>query len=230
MTDAAADGFELCAPLAPGEVLGVLDRLRDGIVVLDVEGRVEYINEPAGTMLGWRHTELVGKHLLPRFPEAAGSPFLRAYGEAVRTGSATRVVEYYVPTARWFESWISPQEKRIAVVFRDITEEQHAEDELREYIDRISEAERIVRFGVWKWDIASGQVRWSDELHRIYGLQPGTFEGTVDAFMMHVYPEDRDRFWAQVTRARWRRSSRSASRSGSGAPTGRSARSCRRDG
>ncbi len=201
MTDAAARGSRLAAALAPLDVLEVFDRLKDGIAVLDIDGRVLYANEPAGTMLGRRHTELVGKHLLTEFPEAAGSPFDLAYGEAIRTGAPTKVVEFYTPTARWFESWISPQGTRTAVVFRDITEEQRAEDELRDYVDRVAEAERIVRFGVWKWDIGSGQVRWSDELHRIYGLRPGTFGGTVDAFMAHVYPEDRDRIQTLITRA-----------------------------
>ena len=29
------------------------------------------------------------------------------------------------------------------------------------------------RFGVWKWEISSGVVHWSDHLHEIYGLRPG---------------------------------------------------------
>jgi len=72
---------------------------------------------------------------------------------------------------------------------------------LLEYADRISEAERILGFGTWEWDIASGSVRWSDELHRIYGLRPGAFGGTVDAFMEHVHPGDRERVGANVARA-----------------------------
>ncbi len=43
----------------------------------------------------------------------------------------------------------------------------------------------------------SGRVRWSDELHRIYGLQPGDFGGTVDAFMAFLHPGDRERVWAE---------------------------------
>jgi hypothetical protein len=38
----------------------------------------------------------------------------------------------------------------------------------------MAEAERIARFGVWKWVISSGIVRWSDHLHEIYGLRPTT--------------------------------------------------------
>ncbi len=73
-----------------------------------------------------------------------------------------------------------------------------SEDELREYADRMAEAERIVRFGVWRWEMASGRVRWSDELHQIYGLEPGEFGGTVEAFVAFLHPDDRDRVWSEI--------------------------------
>ena len=65
-------------------------------------------------------------------------------------------------------------------------------------VELLSEAERIGRFGIWRWDVASGQVHWSDELHHIYGLEPGEFGGTVDAFIERVHPDDRERVWAKV--------------------------------
>jgi hypothetical protein len=36
-------------------------------------------------------------------------------------------------------------------------------DELREYAARMSEAEQIVGFGVWRWELETGRVLWSDE-------------------------------------------------------------------
>jgi PAS domain S-box-containing protein len=65
----------------------------------------------------------------------------------------------------------------------------------------MTEAERIAGFGVWNWDIASGVVRWSDHLHAIYGLSPGEFEGTVDAFVARLHPDDRERVGAHIARA-----------------------------
>jgi PAS domain S-box-containing protein len=76
-----------------------------------------------------------------------------------------------------------------------------SQQELREYAERMTEAEAIVHFGAWRWDIDTGRVRWSDELHRIYGLAPGEFEGTVDAFMGFLHPDDRERVWGHISRA-----------------------------
>jgi PAS domain S-box-containing protein len=81
------------------------------------------------------------------------------------------------------------------------TEAREAElagDELVEYAARMTEAEAIVHFGVWRWELSSGRVRWSDELHRIYGLEPGEFAGTTEAFVGFLHPDDREQVWGLI--------------------------------
>jgi PAS domain S-box-containing protein len=73
--------------------------------------------------------------------------------------------------------------------------------ELREHAQRLSEAERIAGFGIWRWDIAAGVVTWSEQLHAIYGIEPGEFEGTVDGFLGRLHPDDRDRVGEHVAHA-----------------------------
>jgi PAS domain S-box-containing protein len=73
--------------------------------------------------------------------------------------------------------------------------------ELREYAERMREAERIAHFGVFRWELTTGRVRWSDELHRIYGLKPGEFAGTPEAFIAFLHPDDQERIWENVERS-----------------------------
>ena len=56
--------------------------------------------------------------------------------------------------------------------------------------DHLDEAQRIAHVGSWERDIASGHLWWSDESCRILGIEPGTFAGTLDAFLGFVHPED----------------------------------------
>jgi PAS domain S-box-containing protein len=81
-----------------------------------------------------------------------------------------------------------------------MTRREDVED-VRELADRMSQAEHIAPFGVWRWEIPSGRVHWSDELHHIYGLRPGEFTGTVDGFLAHLHPDDRERVWGDIERA-----------------------------
>ena len=55
--------------------------------------------------------------------------------------------------------------------------------------------------GVYDWNIATGDVRWSDSLERIHRLPPGGFGGTFEDFADHVHPEDRDRVRRELSEA-----------------------------
>jgi PAS domain S-box-containing protein len=73
----------------------------------------------------------------------------------------------------------------------DITARKTAEEALARSEQRLAEAQRVAHVGSWEWSVASNRVTWSDELHRIYGLEEGRFEGTYQAFLARVYPDDR---------------------------------------
>lgn len=66
-----------------------------------------------------------------------------------------------------------------AVVSRALHEEEtrkkleRAEMSLRQSEARLARAQKIARMGSWEWNIASGEIYWSDELYHIFGLTPG---------------------------------------------------------
>ena len=45
--------------------------------------------------------------------------------------------------------------------------------------------------GTWKWDTVTGELDWDAPLERIFGLAPGTFEGTFEAYLALLHPDDR---------------------------------------
>ena len=44
--------------------------------------------------------------------------------------------------------------------------------------------------GSWEYDIPTGRVAWSPGLEVMHGLEPGTFGGTLDAFMADIHHDD----------------------------------------
>jgi len=75
---------------------------------------------------------------------------------------------------------------------RDITPRKQAEEALRRSEQSLAEAQRIAHLGNWDWDIVANELRWSDEVYRIFGLQPQEFGATYEAFLASVHPEDRE--------------------------------------
>lgn len=53
----------------------------------------------------------------------------------------------------------------------------------------------------WNWDIAADRVTWSDELYRLYGLEPREFRASYQAFLERVHPADRERVHLIVSQA-----------------------------
>ena len=55
----------------------------------------------------------------------------------------------------------------------------------------LSRSQEIAHIGSWELNLTNNQLIWSDEVYRIFGLEPHEFEATYKAFIETVHPEDR---------------------------------------
>ncbi len=78
----------------------------------------------------------------------------------------------------------------LIVTFDDISERRKSEQALKENHQLILKSQRMAKLGNWKWDVATGKVEWSEEVYRIFGLDPEDFEPQVDSIMDRFHPED----------------------------------------
>ena len=78
------------------------------------------------------------------------------------------------------------------LIARDITEQRIAQASLAEIEARVRDSEQLANVGSWLWDRRTDTVQWSDEFHRIHGLDPLDFDGTLDAHLASVHPSDRE--------------------------------------
>jgi PAS domain S-box-containing protein len=65
----------------------------------------------------------------------------------------------------------------------------------------LAAAQHIAHLGNWDWNIVTGELAWSDEIYRIFGLAPQQFGATYDAFLQTVHPDDREAVIGAVNRA-----------------------------
>jgi PAS domain S-box-containing protein len=89
-------------------------------------------------------------------------------------------------------------EPSVLALFYDITDRKRAEQEIHDREERLRVAMEAGKMGAWEWHLATNEVHWSEGLERIHGLEPGTFEGTFEAYLRDVHPEDRDRLLREV--------------------------------
>lgn len=67
------------------------------------------------------------------------------------------------------------------------------EAEFHDLVARVATAQHLANMGDYDWHITTDTNRWSDQLYRIYGHEPQSFNASYDRFLEMVHPEDRER-------------------------------------
>jgi|GEM_PF-5819293 len=73
--------------------------------------------------------------------------------------------------------------------------------ELHNLNTTFEEAQQITHLGNWEWNILDGSLKWSDEIYRIFGLEPRSILPTYDKFTSFIHPEDRTLVSDNIDRA-----------------------------
>jgi len=75
---------------------------------------------------------------------------------------------------------------------QDITERRRAEEALRESERSLKAAQRIARLGSWTLDIVNDTLLWSDEIYRMFEIDPTELGASYETFLGAIHPEDRE--------------------------------------
>ncbi len=91
------------------------------------------------------------------------------------------------------EAIVAARTANLSQANRTLDEKAHqlrtSEERLRASEARLKEAQRLAKIGSWEQDIQAEDIRWSDEMLRIFGLSSPP--STLRAFLNYVYPKDR---------------------------------------
>ena len=76
-------------------------------------------------------------------------------------------------------------------VIEDISDRKRTEEEVRVSRERLDLAMAAAHAGSFDWDLEKDRVQWSPELRRLHGLGPADFDGSYEAWLSLVHPDDR---------------------------------------
>ncbi len=172
----------------------------DAIIGKDLNGIVTSWNIGAERLFGYAAREMVGASILRVIPpdcEAEERDILERIQRGERVQQLETVRRTKDGRLRDVSITVSPIPDALgaivgaSTVARDITDRKQAIEALRTTEERMRFALESAEVGIWDIDYATGVLRWSETIEAHYGLAPGTFEGTFDAFVERVHPEDR---------------------------------------
>ena len=90
---------------------------------------------------------------------------------------------------------------RVVGFTSDVTRQKLVEEELRRSEAFLAQAQRLSRTGSFSWRVATDEITWSDQLYRIYELDPGTTI-TLEVIRTRVHPEDLTLYEKMIEQAR----------------------------
>lgn len=62
-----------------------------------------------------------------------------------------------------------------------------------QYRDAVDQAEQIAGLGTWEWTPDTGELWWSENLFRLFGLAPGEIVPSAEYVVARTVPEDRQK-------------------------------------
>lgn len=86
-------------------------------------------------------------------------------------------------------------------VFRDITDQKKAEDELIRISKRLALATFAGGVGVWDLDIESNTLIWDDQMFALYGIEKANDKNAYETWLNALHPEDKERAKEEIQMA-----------------------------
>jgi diguanylate cyclase (GGDEF)-like protein/PAS domain S-box-containing protein len=180
------------------QLAAIVEGTGDAIFGATTDGTVTSWNAAAEGLFGYTADEIIGQSvelLAPagkameqaqmRVRLSAGGPHERL--ETTRRCKDGRLVEVLITASTATDK--SNNVVGLSVIAHDITVRRVAQRALEASQHRLGVAQRIAHLGSFELDIISQAMTWSDELHRILGLDE-TIEPSSDLFASMVHPDD----------------------------------------
>lgn len=190
------------------------DNAQDVIYRMAVpSGVYEYISPACLGMFGYSPDELIENPLLIRntiHPD--WSNYLEENWKRVCNGEGADFFEYMIihknGEARWLNQrnvYVKDDSGHVVAlegIITDITERKRAEEALRENERKLQDVQEMAGLGYWTWRIKTGEVEWSPEVYKIFGLDPNQFTPHIDSIMeLSPWPGEQERDKELIQRA-----------------------------
>jgi two-component system CheB/CheR fusion protein len=146
-------------------------------VILNEAGNViDYrfidVNQAFERLTGLKRAAINGKTVLEVMPKLEQS-WIQKYGHVAMTGEPLLFENYSHELGKYFEVVAySPRPNQFATIISDITDRKKIEKQLQQRTDDLMQSQRIAHIGTWRLDLESNEVIWSEELYKIFGLDP----------------------------------------------------------
>ncbi len=169
----------------------------DMLCIADFDGYIKQVNPSWSKALGWTEDELLKKPWLEFVHPDDRQRTVSASEQLIFGQSVDSLENRFLckdGSYRWL-SWHTfslQKEELIFSVIRDITLQKQSEEALRESEERFKMAEEAANFGLWDWNIKTGEVYFSPQYYNMLGYEPDEMPPSYETWENLLHPEDKE--------------------------------------
>ena len=118
------------AETAERQYRAILESISEGFVFVDRGWRIVYANEQFAVLSGLPVAQLLGRQAWEVAPDLGRSSFGEALRNAMETGTAMHMEDYYPPSGRWIRANVYPAPDGLSIFAQDVTERRVQQEKL----------------------------------------------------------------------------------------------------
>jgi PAS domain S-box-containing protein len=168
------------------------------IVLRDTENRILRVNREFTKLFGFTAEEALGRNISELIVPDGFWDESQELRDALKRGERVdaELVRKRKDGKKLVVSFVAApvsvegNSSEIYGIYRDISERKRSEEALRRSEAYLAEGQRLSQTGSWARCVTSGEVYFSQESYRIYGLDPNT-KMTLEGVLSRVHPDDR---------------------------------------
>lgn len=172
----------------------LVENAGDILTLLDDDGAILYQSPATREVLGYNSAPFIGRSVFDGVHSEDRERVQKRFAECVKSPGWVSMETFRLPhrdgSWRWMEARTKnllddPDVGAILCVSRDVTDARRLEHQLHE-------AERLARFGHWRWTKGAPSPTWSDGVLKILDRAAATMSTGGDWYSEIVHPDDRN--------------------------------------
>lgn len=178
----------------------ILDSIQDGLLGINRDWQITYINQQAARNSGFEPEELSGRNIWEAFPRMQGTPLEEHYRRTMLERTPVQFEMHGTLTSQWYNITLYPSAEGISVYWQDITERKLAEDALRESEQKFSLLFENAAFAAALSSMPDGAlVDVNDAWVKLFGFTQSEALGkTTLALQINLDTQAREQILAQL--------------------------------
>jgi PAS domain S-box-containing protein len=198
------------AEQAVARLAAIVSSSSDAIIGKTLDGIVTSWNNAAERIFGYSRNEMVGQPIFRLIPDqlhdaerelleriGRGEPAEFFETERIRKDGQRIFINASVSPIRDTHGTVVGASS----IKRDVSERKQAAEALLRSQERLRLALTAARMGAWQWDVVNNTLTWDEQLHELYGIEPGEQVTRYEDFIQRIHPDDRASVAASVQRA-----------------------------